>query len=161
MRPLVTTIILTACLAGCATTAKVDTPTAPVVKATTAVKTADPTSLYARLGGKDAIKVVIDDFVANVAGDKRINQFFKDVNIDRLKGLLVDQVCQATGGPCTYTGRTMKETHASLHITEAHFNALVGDLAKALDKNKVKKTEKDELLSALGKMKGDIVTAKK
>lgn len=59
-------------------------------------------SLYDRLGGKSAITAVVDEFVGNVANDARINNRFATTDIPRLKGHLVDQVCGATGGPCTY-----------------------------------------------------------
>jgi hemoglobin len=114
-------------------------------------------SLYERLGGKPAIQAVVDDFVANVAADNRINQRFAGANIPRLKTMLVDQICEATGGPCKYTGRSMKAAHAGMKITDAEFDALVGDLVSSLDKHKVPAAEKGELLSALGGMKGDIV----
>ncbi len=65
-------------------------------------------TLYDRLGGYPAISAVVDDFVKNVAADKRINKFFANANIDRLKARLVEQICQGTGGPCVYTGRDMK-----------------------------------------------------
>lgn len=114
-------------------------------------------SLYDRLGGKDAIVAVVDDFVGNVAADNRINRYFAKTDIPRLKRNLVDQICAATGGPCTYTGRDMKTAHAGMGVTNADFDALVGDLVKSLDKFKVGAQEKNELLSALGGMKGDIV----
>jgi hemoglobin len=115
-------------------------------------------SLYDRLGGKDAIKAVVDDFVANVVADARINAFFANANADDLKAKLVDQICEATGGPCKYTGKSMKEAHAGMGVKEEHFNALVEDLVKSLDKFQVGEKEKGELLAALGSMKGDIVT---
>ena len=114
--------------------------------------------LYDRLGGKDAITAVVDDFVANVAADARINAFFANADLPGLKGKLVDQICEATGGPCKYTGKSMKESHAGMGVKEEHFNALVEDLVKSLDKFKVPEQEKGELLGALGGMKGDIVT---
>jgi hemoglobin len=114
-------------------------------------------SLYDRLGGKEAITVVIDDFVANVAADKRINARFAKTNIPHLKQMLVDQVCSATGGPCKYTGKSMKDAHKGMKITDADFNALVEDLTQSLDKHSVGAQEKTELLTALGSMKGDIV----
>jgi hemoglobin len=114
-------------------------------------------SLYDRLGGKPAIQAVVDDFIGNVAGDPRINQRFANANIPRLKTMLVDQICEAGGGPCKYTGQPMKVAHAGMRITEAEFNALVEDLVKSLDKFKVGAQEKSELLGALGGMKGDIV----
>ena len=114
-------------------------------------------SLYDRLGGYNAISAVVDDFIGNVAGDARINKRFADANIPQLKTMLVDQICQATGGPCTYKGQTMQAAHKGMKITDAEFNALVEDLVKSLDKFKVGAREKDELLTALGSMKGDIV----
>jgi len=114
-------------------------------------------SLYDRLGGKSAITAVINQFVANVANDKRISERFATTDIPRLKKHLVDQVCTASGGPCAYTGRDMKTTHAGMNITTADFNALVEDLVASLDKFKVPETEKNELLGILGPMKKDIV----
>jgi hemoglobin len=114
-------------------------------------------SLYDRLGGKEAITSVIDDFVANVAADKRINARFANADIPHLKQMLVDQVCEATGGPCTYTGKSMRDAHKGMKLTEADFNALVEDLTRSLDKFKVGDKEKNELLTALGGMKSDIV----
>jgi len=116
-------------------------------------------SLYERLGGKDAITAVVEDFVANVAADTRINARFAKTNIPHLKQMLVDQICEGTGGPCTYTGRSMGDAHKGMHITEVEFNALVEDLTRSLDKFKVGEREKTELLGALGGMKGEIVGA--
>ena len=113
--------------------------------------------LYDRLGGKDAITAVVKEFLGNVVADKRINKFFAKADAAKLQGLLVDQVCQATGGPCKYSGKDMRSAHAGMKIKEADFTALVEDLVKALDKFKVPKKEKDELLGALGGMKPDIV----
>ncbi len=113
--------------------------------------------LYDRLGGKPAITAVVDQFVANVAADNRINGRFATTDIPRLKGHLVDQICAATGGPCTYKGRDMKATHAGMKISNADFSALVEDLVKALDAYNVPVQEKNELLGLLGPMKSDIV----
>ncbi len=119
-------------------------------------------SLYDRLGGKKAIVAVVDEFVARVAADKRINGFFKDTAADpkrlaKFKTNLVNQICQATGGPCKYTGKDMKTAHKGMGITDADFNALVEDLSGALDKFKVGVKEKGDLLAALGPLKKDIV----
>jgi hemoglobin len=119
-------------------------------------------SLYTRLGGKKAITAVVDEFVGRVAADTRINAYFKNTASDpkrlaAFKMKLVDQICQASGGPCKYKGKDMKTAHAGMGITEADFNALVEDLAGALDKFKVGEKEKGELLGALGPMKTDIV----
>ena len=114
-------------------------------------------SLYDRLGGKPAITAVVDDFTARVAADRRINRFFANSDIPSFKAKLVDQICEASGGPCKYTGKDMKTAHAGMGVTDADFNALVEDLVATLDKFKVPEKEKGELLGALGPMRKDIV----
>src|SRR5215475_9579457 len=133
-------------------------PTLAVVKDK---KMAKQATLYKRLGGKKAIKAVVDDFVNNVAGDSRINKFFADTAKDpkrlaKFKGNLVDQICQASGGPCKYKGKDMKTAHMGMGITSADFDALVQDLVGALDKFKVKEADKNALLGVLGPMQKDI-----
>ena len=114
-------------------------------------------SLYQRLGGQKAIVAVVDDFVGNVAADKRINGFFANADIPRLKLRLVEQICAGTGGPCTYRGGSMKAVHKGLGIEDGDFDALVQDLVKTLKKFKVPTREQKELLAILGPMRKDIV----
>jgi hemoglobin len=125
-------------------------------------KAAAKKSLYDRLGGKNAITAVVDEFVGHVAADTRINGFFAKTAADpeRLKTFkmnLVNQICEASGGPCKYTGKDMKSAHMGMGVSGGDFDALVEDLVWALDKLKVGKIEKNDLLGALGPMKGDIV----
>jgi hemoglobin len=114
-------------------------------------------SLYERLGELNAITTVVDSFVARCAGDDRINRKFVRTNIPRLQKMLVDQVCEATGGPCTYTGRDMRETHDGMGVTAGEFDALVEDLVATLDEFDVPKAEQDELLGLLAPMREEIV----
>ena len=114
-------------------------------------------TLYERLGGKTAITAVVDDFVARCAADPRINGKFARTDIPRLKASLVDQVCEATGGPCTYSARDMRTTHDGMAVTAGEFDALVADLVATLDRFSVPQAEKNELLAALAPMRGDIV----
>jgi hemoglobin len=122
-------------------------------------------SLYDRLGGKAAIVAVVDDFVANCAADARINKFFAATAADKnrlatFKNNLVDQICEASGGPCKYTGKDMKAAHTGMGISNADFDALVDDLTKSLNKFKVAKTDQDQLLAILGPMRAVIVEKK-
>jgi hemoglobin len=122
-------------------------------------------SLYDRLGGKKAITAVVDEFVGRVAADNRINAFFAATASDpqrlmTFKDRLVDQICEASGGPCKYTGKDMKTAHMGMGVGGADFTALVEDLVGALDHFKVPQHEKDQLLGALGTMKTDIVENK-
>ena len=151
MKPVRTTLLAFAvgmfALAGCAPQPASPPPAAPMAKA----------SLYQRLGGQAAVNAVVDDFTANVAADNRINRFFARTNIPHFKKELADQICQATGGPCTYTGRSMRDVHHNMHVTDADFTALVEDLVKTLNKFKVPQEEQNELLGILGPLKKDIV----
>ena len=114
-------------------------------------------SLFSRLGGMDAIRGVVDTLMARVVVDGRINAFFRGVDLEQLKRHLAEQICQATGGPCTYSGRPMREAHRGLGLTNAHFAALVGDLGYALNRFGVPMREQDELVAALGSLRPDIV----
>jgi hemoglobin len=114
--------------------------------------------LYQRLGGYNAIQAVVDEAIKNIAADRRINRFFKGANIQRLRRQLADQICAASGGPCVYTGRDMKSAHAGMGIKSSHFDALVQDLGKALNKFRVPAREQRELVALLAPTKKDIVT---
>ncbi|HYD99433.1 MAG TPA: group 1 truncated hemoglobin [Alphaproteobacteria bacterium] len=116
--------------------------------------------LYERLGRTEGIGKVVDDLMVNIGRDARINTFFAKADPVRVRRLLVEQICAGSGGPCTYTGRSMVESHKQFQIREEHFNALVEDLVAALDKNGVPKAEQAELLAVLGPMKAEIVNVK-
>jgi hemoglobin len=123
-------------------------------------ETASTPSLYKRLGGREGIATVVDDFVANMVADTRVSARFKNLKppqVLTLKTNLADQICEVSGGPCAYVGRDMKTVHAGMKVTEAEWNATVENLGKALDKNKVDARSRQDLLGALGPMKGDIV----
>jgi hemoglobin len=161
--PSITAVGFVVALLGVIGCSKKDQAAVDTTASSTAAATADTSanrSLYDRLGGKSAITAVVDTFVARVAADARINKKFAKSNIPRVKTELVDQICSQTGGPCTYSGRTMKEAHRNMKVTEGEFNALVEDLVAALNQFNVPKREQDELLAALGSMKGDIVEVK-
>lgn len=114
-------------------------------------------TLFQRLGGMTAVTSAVDDFVARCANDSRINAKFARTNIPRLRSMLIDQLCEASGGPCRYSGRDMKTTHTGMRVTTAEFNALVEDLVATLNKFGVGKGEQDELLGVLAPMKSEIV----
>jgi hemoglobin len=114
-------------------------------------------SLFDRLGGMAAITAVVADFRKRVQQDSRINSKFGRTDLHRLEAMLVDQVCEATGGPCRYTGRSMREAHQGMGVTTGEFNALVEDLVATLNGFKVPKAEQDELLGILGPLKPEIV----
>jgi hemoglobin len=114
-------------------------------------------TLFERLGGQPAVTAVVDGFLKRVAADTRINGRFINVDLGRLRTLLIQFVSQATGAQVAYTGREMHEGHASLQIVDEEFDALVEDLVGALVALKVPAREKNELLGALGPLKSKIV----
>ncbi len=117
-------------------------------------------SLYERLGGYNAIAAVVDDFVGRLVADKQLGRFFVGHSTNSKKKqrqLIVDMICEATGGPCIYTGRDMKTTHTGLNITESDWQVSVKLLTATLDKFKVPQKEKDDVFGAVSGLKPDIV----
>jgi hemoglobin len=136
-------------LGGCALSASAQSPASE-----------NRATLYKRLGGYDAIAAVTDDFIGRLAGDKQLARFLVGLSADSQKKLrqhVVDQLCEATGGPCLYIGRSMKASHAGLGITESDWQATVNHLVATLDKFKVPEKEKGELLAIASSLKADIV----
>lgn len=133
---------------------------APYVAMPPQASAQQPTTLYRRLGGYDAIAAVTDDFVGRLAGDPQLHRFFTGLSVDsqkRLRQHVVDFLCMATGGPCVYTGRDMKTAHTGLGITDADWDLAVKHLVATLDKFKVPEKEKTDVLGAISALKGDIV----
>ena len=117
-------------------------------------------TLYQRLGGYDAIAAVTDDFMARLGGDPQFTRFFGGVSADsqkRLRQLIVDLLCQSSGGPCYYTGRTMKQSHAGLKINEDDWAKSAAHLGASMDQFKVPAREKNEVLALVTTLKPDIV----
>ena len=121
-------------------------------------------TLYQRLGGYDAIAAVADDFMGRMASDPQLARFFGGSSADsrrRRRQLLVEQLCAASGGPCYYTGRSMKASHQGLGISEADWDITVKHLIQSLDQFKVPPKEKEELLNIVSGVKAEIVEAGK
>ena len=120
-------------------------------------------TLYERLGGVFAIATVVDDFIDRVMSDPRLNanpkvdEAHHKVAPAGFKYLVTEQVCEATGGPQRYTGRSMSESHEHLDITEGEWEAFLDDFQQTLDKFEVPAAEQAELFAIVASTKGDIV----
>jgi hemoglobin len=114
-------------------------------------------SLYDRLGGTDGITAVVRAVVDRELKDDRVNRKFARTNRDRVIKEFVDQICQATGGPCNYTGRNMTEAHHNMGVTNGEFQAFVDDVVAVLNDFEVGATEQDELLNILAPLRDEIV----
>lgn len=114
-------------------------------------------NLYQRLGGREAINAVVKDLLANGLADARLNPRLSKLNAAKCEAMLTDQLCEATGGPCKYTGRDMKTAHAGKNVTEVEWQAFAENLVKTFDRFNVPARERGELLSLIVPMKGDIV----
>lgn len=117
-------------------------------------------SLYARLGGYDALAAVTDDFIGRLVTDPKIGRFFVGFSTDsktRIRQHVVDFLCVATGGPCKYTGRSMEVSHTGLNITEEDWNLAVQHLGETLNKFKVPAKEQGEVVNAIAPLKSQIV----
>jgi hemoglobin len=123
-------------------------------------------SLYERLGGVYNIAVVIDDFIerlltnATLNANPAIKEARERVPKAGLKFQVTSLVCEVTGGPCKYTGRSMKTSHAKLNINERQWEAMVADFKVSLNTFKVPAAEQAELIAIVGSTKPDIVIAR-
>lgn len=131
---------------------------------TPAVATAEK-SLYDRLGGAYSIATVTDDFIERLLANDTLNanpaikEARNRVPKAGLKYHVTALVCQVTGGPEKYTGRSMKDAHAHLNITETEWAAMAADFKATLDKFGVPEKEQQEIFDIVGTTKGDIVVA--
>jgi truncated hemoglobin YjbI len=124
-------------------------------------------TLWDRLGGEKGVGQVIDDVVAAAAPDPKVD-FFRGgkykldaAGAARLKKVLIEQVSSLTGGPYKYTGRDMREVHKGMGITDAQFDAFMGHVRDALEKNKVKPDDAATVLAAFQSFRKDVVEAGK
>jgi hemoglobin len=118
---------------------------------------AEHATLYERLGGETGVAAIADSLIDRVAADPRIGASFKDTNLEHIKKMLAEQICDLSGGPCRYSGDSMKETHAGQHISEAEFYGMVADLRDILHERNVSLGATNELLRLLAPMKRDVV----
>jgi hemoglobin len=120
-------------------------------------------SLYERLGGVYNIATVVDDFIERLLvnqtlnANPAINEARARVPKAGLKFHVTALVCEVTGGPCKYSGRTMQQSHEHLNITDPQWQAMVADFQKTLDKFNVPQKEQAELVTIVESTKKDIV----
>jgi hemoglobin len=113
--------------------------------------------LYEQLGGQPGLARLVDAFLPRVLADARLAPFFKEVNQDYLKGQLVAEFCQVSGGPCTRKGPDMKHAHEAFDIDRGTFNAMVEVLQDAMEEQGVAFATQNRLLARLAPMHRDIV----
>jgi hemoglobin len=117
-------------------------------------------SLYERVGRRSGIEVVVRDFTDRALADDRINAKFARSDTDHFFGVLVQQLCAATGGPCKYTGRNMKDAHEGMAVTDGEFDAMLEDFGASMDRFEVGPAERQEMMQLLGAMRLDVVEVK-
>lgn len=123
-------------------------------------KSPNPHSLYNRMGGYDVIAAVVDGFIKQLGKDPAFKRFGEGRSIGSkvvTRQLIVDQLCNLTGGPCVYFGRDMKDAHRGLGITNAEWNSAMQKIKVALDEQKVKEPEQKEFMAIIENFKRDIV----
>jgi hemoglobin len=122
-------------------------------------------SLYERLGGVYSVAVVVDDLIDRVMVDPRLNanprvdEAHHRVSAQGFKYYVTEMVCWAAGGPQTYSGRPMAESHRELLISGEEWNAFMDDLDQTLAKFSVPERERGELVAIVESTKDDIVTS--
>lgn len=115
------------------------------------------TTLYQQLGATPGIDALVYELLVNIAEDDRIVDRFRDVNIERFKTGLVNYICSISGGPCEYTGDSMKVVHAGHQYTDTEFNALVDNLIQAMEARAIPVGTQNQLLALLAPSYKDVV----
>lgn len=151
------------CPRPCCPAACCPTPCCPRVDWSKVKAGAAEKTLFERLGGLATITAAVDDFLPRLTGDAvvtgnaQVKERLAKADAAALRQHLIDQICAAAGGPCTYKGRGMKESHTGLKITEAEWAAGAAHFAATLDKFQVPAKERGELLAIVGATKSEIV----
>ncbi|MBE7494429.1 MAG: hypothetical protein HS117_05760 [Verrucomicrobiaceae bacterium] len=114
-------------------------------------------SLYQKLGGKAAIDAVVDAFYVKVLADKRVNDFFADVSMDKQRRKQKEFLSFAFGGPLPWTGKDMRKAHEGMGLTEEHFNAIAENLVSTLKDFKVKQELIDQVVAIAVSTKDDVL----
>ncbi|MGE8500491.1 MAG: group I truncated hemoglobin [Pseudomonas sp.] len=114
-------------------------------------------SLYRALGEQAGITRIVEGMLLNIARDERIVRHFEKIDIVRLRDKLVEQFCVEAGGPCTYTGDSMEESHKGQRLTPSDFNALVENLQDAMDAERVPVPAQNRLLARLAPMRAQVI----
>jgi len=120
------------------------------------------TTLYARLGGYDAISAVANDLLPRLQADSQLARFWQhrgEDGVKREKQLLIDFLCSSAGGPLYYTGRDMKTSHKGMKISESDWAAFLGHLSATLEVFQVPPAERDDVVAFVQSTKPDIVEA--
>lgn len=120
----------------------------------------DPTLLpvFEQFGGKPGIDALMEDFMVKLIEDPRTRNYFAEADQTHIKAMLAEQFCVILGGPCTYTGKGMREAHAKLVINQGGFNALVEDLQRAMDMHDIPFRAQNRLLAVLAPMHREVIT---
>jgi hemoglobin len=131
-------------------------------------------SLYQRLGSNDGLHKLVDDWVTRLLADPRVNFTRKGIytgwidrkpaywnptpeNVATLKQHMAEFLALATGGPSVYHGKPIQQAHAGMKITNAEFDAAIGDLKATLDKFQVANQDQKDLLSIVESTRVQIV----
>lgn len=113
-------------------------------------ETTDPSeTLYQQLGERSGIANIVEDLLYLIVEDDRINEQFRGVDVRQFHTNLTDQLCELSGGPCTYSGRKMRESHADMNVTDTQFNALAENLILAMEQNNIATGAQNRLIKKL------------
>jgi len=120
-------------------------------------KPATDDSLYLALGELPGITRIVEGMLLNIARDERIVERFRKIDIQRLRDKLIEQFCVEAGGPCTYTGDSMAESHKGQNVSRSDFNALVEDLVAAMDGQSISVPVQNRLIARLAPMRSEVI----
>lgn len=114
-------------------------------------------TLYQALGGAPKVEQIVDAFILNIANDPDVISYFTHANVDHFRKGFIQHFCEATDGPCTFSGDSMREIHTGMNITEGDFNRVVELLVKALEESQVSYPLQNQILKKLAPLRADVI----
>ncbi len=114
-------------------------------------------TLYTQIGGQQTVDLIVENFIREIEYDPVIIEYFIESDIGRFREKLSEHLCFHTGGPCQYTGDTMKQVHQGMQISETDFNRTVDLLINAMTKAGVNHRHQNKILAIFAPMRSDMI----
>ena len=132
----------------------------PIIFMTGCLSPQPKDDLFQQLGGLPGIERFVDVFIGEIGKSKEIRPYFEDTNLDRFREKQIEHICLLSGGPCTYTGDSIVDSHRGMGVNEADFNALVDTAIRAMNKAGYSVATRNRLLARMAPLRSEVMEVK-
>lgn len=118
------------------------------------------TALYDRIGGKEAIQLVVQKLYIRILQDPDLSLFFSPGSTEKLKYSQMAFLSYAFGGPHHYTGKNLREAHAPLleqGLSDKHFDLVAHYLKSILQDLQIDESLINEVMTIVSSTRADVL----